>query len=141
MAILEVGNLSAGYGNGFVIRDVSLAVEPGEFVAVLGRNGSGKSTLIKAVQNLLENVRGDGPCAAGEDVFGMSPRQVASRIAYVPQMAEPAFEYSVEEIVRMGRFARQGRFEGSSAGGRRGRRRGHAADRGRRIRRTSSCPS
>ena len=115
MAILEVGKLSAGYGNGFVIRDVSLAVEPGEFVAILGRNGSGKSTLIKAVQNLLENVEGTVRCA-GENVFGLTPRQVASRIAYVSQMAEPAFEFTVEEIVRMGRFARQGRIEGSSAG-------------------------
>lgn len=115
MAILEVGNLSAGYGNGFVVRHVSLAVEPGEFVAILGRNGSGKSTLIKAVQNLLEHVEGTVRYA-GEDVFGLTPRQVASRIAYVPQMAEPAFEYSVAEVVRMGRFARQGRIEGSSAG-------------------------
>lgn len=115
MAILEVRNLSAGYGNGFVVRDVSLAVEPGEFVAVLGPNGSGKSTLIKAVQNLLENVEGTVRCG-GEDVFGLTPRQVASRIAYVSQMAEPAFEYSVEEVVRMGRFARRGRIERASAG-------------------------
>ena len=115
MAILEVRDLSAGYGDGSVIRDVSLAVEPGEFVAVLGPNGSGKSTLVKAVQNLLEDVRGTVRCG-GEDVFGMGPRRVASLVAYVPQMAEPAFEFTVEEIVRMGRFARQGRLERASAG-------------------------
>jgi iron complex transport system ATP-binding protein len=113
MSILEVRNLSAGYENGFVIRGVSLAVEPGEFVAVLGRNGSGKSTLIKAVQNLLVNVEGSVACG-GEDVFRMSPRRIAAKIAYVPQLAEPVFEYAVEEVVLMGRFARQGRLERTS---------------------------
>jgi iron complex transport system ATP-binding protein len=110
MAILEIKDLSAGYENGFVIHGISLAVEPGEFVAILGRNGSGKSTLIKAVQNLLGNVRGR-VFYGGEDVFRMSPRRLAARIAYVPQLADPIFEYAVEEIVLMGRFARQGRFE------------------------------
>jgi iron complex transport system ATP-binding protein len=114
VGILEVSKLSAGYGNGFVIHDISLALEAGEFVAILGRNGSGKSTLIKAAQNLVPQVRGDVRCA-GEDVFSMGPRRVAARIAYVPQMAEPVFDYTVEEIVLMGRFARQGRFERASA--------------------------
>ena len=113
MAMLEIKDLSAGYDDGFVIHDVSLVVEPGEFVAILGRNGSGKSTLIKAVQNLLGNVRGRVACD-GEDVFRMSPRRLAAKIAYVPQLADPIFEYVVEEIVLMGRFARQGRLEKAS---------------------------
>jgi iron complex transport system ATP-binding protein len=114
MAILEIKNLSAGYGGGFVLRGISLALRPGEFVAVLGRNGAGKSTLIKAAQNLVAQVRGEVRCA-GEDVFRAAPRRIAARIAYVPQMAEPVFDYTVEEIVLMGRFARQGRFERASA--------------------------
>jgi iron complex transport system ATP-binding protein len=114
MPILEVHDLSAGYDDGFVVHDVSLTVEPGEFVAILGRNGSGKSTLIKAVQNLLGNVRGQVVCD-GKDVFRMSPRRLAAKIAYVPQLAEPIFEYSVEEIVLMGRFAKQGRLEKASS--------------------------
>ena len=113
MGILEVKDLSAGYDDGFVIHGISLAVGPGEFVAILGKNGSGKSTLIKAVQNLLANVRGAVHCG-GEDVFRMSPRRIAARIAYVPQLAEPVFEYTVEEVVLMGRFARQGRLEKTS---------------------------
>jgi iron complex transport system ATP-binding protein len=114
MVILEIKRLSAGHGRGFVLHDVSLEVGPGEFVAVLGPNGAGKSTLIKAVQNLVAEARGEVRCG-GEDVFRMGPRRIAARIAYVPQMAEPVFDYTVEEIVLMGRFARQGRFERASA--------------------------
>jgi iron complex transport system ATP-binding protein len=113
MNILETKNLAAGYDGGFVIRDITLAVGPGEFVAILGKNGSGKSTLVKAVQNLLANVRGTVLCG-GEDVFRMGPRRIAARIAYVPQLAEPVFEYTVGEIVLMGRFARQGRLAKAS---------------------------
>lgn len=114
MSWLEIENLSAGYDGRDVIHGISLTVEPGEFVAVLGRNGSGKSTLIKAVQNLLGRVRGRVRCG-GEDVACLGPRRLAARIAYVPQMAEPVFEYAVEDIVLMGRFARQGRLEKASA--------------------------
>lgn len=114
MGILEIKDLSAGYDAGFVVRDITLKVEPGEFVAVLGRNGSGKSTLIKAVQGLLENVAGEVRCG-GEDAFRLGPRRLAARMAYVPQLAEPVFEYSVEEIVLMGRFARRGRLGSASA--------------------------
>jgi len=114
MRLLEVTGLSAGYGTGDVLHDVSLAVEAGEFVAVLGRNGSGKSTLLKAVQNLLANVRGRVLCG-GEDVSRLGPRRIAARIAYVPQLAEPVFEYTAGEVVLMGRFARRGRLESVSA--------------------------
>lgn len=114
MSLLEVTDLAAGYETGDVIHDVWLSIEPGEFVAILGRNGAGKSTLIKAVQNLLPNVRGGVMCG-GEDVFRMGPRRIAARIAYVPQLAEPVFEYTVGEVVYMGRFARRGRLESVSA--------------------------
>ncbi|MGD1009964.1 MAG: ABC transporter ATP-binding protein [Candidatus Aminicenantales bacterium] len=115
MAILEVKNLSAGYDGGFVIKDISLALEPGEFVAVLGRNGSGKSTLIRAMMGLLGNVRGE-VVLDGDDLFRLGRREIARKIAYVPQLAEPIFEFTAREVVLMGRYARQSRFETLSAG-------------------------
>jgi len=115
MAILAAKNLSAGYDGGFVIRDISLALEPGEFVAVLGRNGSGKSTLLRALLGLLGTVRGQ-VLLEGEDLGRLGRREIAKKIAYVPQLSEPVFEFTAREIVLMGRYARQARLETLSAG-------------------------
>ncbi|TEU07076.1 MAG: ABC transporter ATP-binding protein [Candidatus Aminicenantes bacterium] len=113
MAILEVDKLSAGYENGDVIQDISFSLNKSEFISVLGKNGSGKSTLIKALQGLLKNVSGR-ILVDGEDVFSLSPRQLAKKISYVPQIFSSSFEFSVAETVLMGRYAHQGRLGGSS---------------------------
>jgi len=109
MVILEIEDLSAGYENGFVIHGLSLSLAPGDFVALLGRNGSGKSTFIKAVQGLLHNVQGSVKID-GVNLFRLGRKEIARRIAYVPQLFEPVFEFTAEEIVGMGRYARQARF-------------------------------
>lgn len=113
MSILEVKNLCAGYEDGRVIEDISFSLQDGEFLSVLGRNGSGKSTLIKALQRLLKNVSGE-VMVDGQDIFSLSPRQVAKKIAYVPQIFDFPFEFSVAETVLMGRYVHQGRLGGSS---------------------------
>lgn len=113
MTILEVKNLSAGYDNGHVIKNVSFSLKKGEFISILGRNGSGKSTLIKALQGLLKNVSGK-ITVDDEDIFSLKPRQIAKKIAYVPQIFSFSFEFSVMEIVLMGRYVHQGRLGGSS---------------------------
>ena len=114
MAVLDLDKLSAGYENGFVIHDISLSVEPGEFLAVLGRNGSGKSTLIRAVLNLLPNVTGR-VLLNSRDVSALNRRETAQLAAYVPQLMEPVFQFSVWDIVLMGRYARQRRVESLTA--------------------------
>jgi iron complex transport system ATP-binding protein len=115
MAILEIQDLSAGYENGFVIKGISLSLEPGEFIAVMGRNGSGKSTLIRAAQGFLRNVEGR-VALEGENLFRMSRREIAEKIAYVPQLSEPVFEFTAGEIVRMGLYNRQARLQSLSPG-------------------------
>ena len=110
MTMLHVSNLSAGYGNGDIISDISFSLEQGEFIAVLGPNGSGKSTLIKALQGLLKNVQGTVEVDK-KDVFTSTAQQIAKQIAYVPQRSSLSFEFSVMEIVHMGRYVYQGRWE------------------------------
>ncbi len=110
MSILNVLNLSAGYGNGDVITDISFSLEEGEFIAILGRNGSGKSTLIKALQGLLKNVRGTVEVGK-KNAFTLTAQHLAKQIAYVPQISNLFFEFSVLEIIHMGRYVHQGRLE------------------------------
>src|SRR3972149_3119641 len=114
MGILEVRTLRAGYGSGDVVRDIDISLEKGEFSCILGPNGSGKSTLIKALQGLLKDVNGEIR-VDGLDLFRMTRREVACRIAFVPQIAVLTFDFSVFEVVAMGRYAHQGRLAGLSA--------------------------
>jgi len=114
MPILETRGLFAGYGGGPVIRGVDFALEEGGFVSILGPNGSGKSTLIRAVQGLLKDTAGQ-IFLAGRTLSGMGRREIARLVAFVPQFFDLAFEFSVLEILTMGRYARQQRFAGLSA--------------------------
>ncbi len=118
MAVLEAAKLSAGYGDGDVIRDIDLCLEKGEFVCILGPNGSGKSTLVRALQGLLGDVSGEVRIQ-GNDLFRLKPRQIARMVAFVPQIAELTFEFSVFELVAMGRYIHQRRLSGLSASERR----------------------
>lgn len=106
MKLLTVKNLEAGYDRRPVIDGISLNLEPGEFLAVCGPNGSGKSTLIKAVQQLIPVVRGE-VLINGMDLLRLKAREMAAWIAYVPQVFEPVFEFTVEQTVAMARYYRQ----------------------------------
>lgn len=114
MAILEIQDLSAGYGNGEIVKNITFSLKKGEFLSVLGRNGSGKSTMIKAIQGLLKD-RSGRVLVDGKDVSSLKPRDLAQKIAYVPQLFQVSFEFTVEEIILMGRYVHQGKFTGLTA--------------------------
>lgn len=109
MSILRAENLSAGYENDYVIKNISFAMNRGDFLTIMGPNGSGKSTLIKALQGLLRNVSGRIVVGA-QDLSELKPNQAAKKIAYVPQTSDSSFEFSVLEIVMMGRYIHQRRW-------------------------------
>ena len=113
MAILETRNLKAGYGNGVVIRDIRFSLEKGEFVSVLGPNGSGKTTLIRALQGLLKDSSGE-IFIDGENLFHLKRREISREIAFVPQIPDFGFEFTVRELVSMGRYIHQRRLSGLS---------------------------
>lgn len=93
-----------------VVDDVSLEVRRGEIVAILGPNGSGKTTLLKLLTGSLKPSRGritldDQPYSA------RTRRLLARRIGVVPQETSLAFDYTVLEMVLMGRYPHLGTFE------------------------------
>ena len=99
---IEVKNLSFSYGDRPVLHDISFSVGKGEFLSILGPNGVGKSTLFRCVLGLLSGYTGT-VCVDGVDARSFSIREAAKHIAYIPQSSHSIFNYSVFNIVLMGR--------------------------------------
>ena len=99
---IEVRNLNFSYGNRQVLHDISFTANSGEFLSILGPNGVGKSTLFRCVLGLLSGYTGT-VSVDGTDVRSFSVREMAKHIAYIPQSSHPIFNYSVSDIVLMGR--------------------------------------
>lgn len=106
---LEVKNLSFSYGERKVLKDIDFVVECGELLSVLGPNGVGKSTLFRCMLGLLEPAQGE-ILIDGKSTGQMDARQLAEYIAYIPQSHNPAFNYTVLDMVLMGTTARLGNF-------------------------------
>ena len=98
---LEVKNLSFAYSTHPVLHDVSFTLHKGEFLSVLGPNGVGKSTLFRCILGLLTDYKGQ-ILSDGDDLRRMPRREMARRIAYIPQINRPTFGYTVLDTVLMG---------------------------------------
>ena len=101
---LRLSSVSAGYGDGPVVQDVTLAFPPGSVTAVIGPNGSGKSTLLKAILGLT-------PTVTGDVMLGARPvDELRGQVAYVPQREsiDWSFPVSAQQVVLMGRYRRIG---------------------------------
>lgn len=84
-ALLEVQDIQSYYGLAHVLQGVSLSVQPGELVALLGRNGAGKTTTVKSIMGLV-SVRGGHIRCDGDDFVGLPAESVAQfGIGYVPE--------------------------------------------------------
>ena len=107
--ILSTSGLRSGYGTGDVLQNVSIEVNPGEIVGVLGRNGMGKSTLMRTAIGLLP-ARAGKVVFEGEDITRESADLRARRgIGYVPQGREIFPHLTVLENLQIGRLVNAGR--------------------------------
>ncbi len=109
MALLEISDLHAQYGQAQVLDGVAFVVEAGSVVALMGRNGAGKSTTIKAIMGLVPPTRGSVRFD-GAEIAGRMPYEIARLgLGYVPEDRRIFTELSVMENLEVGRRApRQG---------------------------------
>lgn len=104
MALLEVKNVTAGYGDTEILRDVSIEVGEGEMVTIIGPNGAGKSTVMKTIFGLL-HPRTGSVHFNGEDISALQPYQIVERgMCYVPQVSNVFTDLTVSENLEMGAF-------------------------------------
>jgi branched-chain amino acid transport system ATP-binding protein len=106
--LLELRNLSAGYGAVEALRDVSLTVEEGEIVALLGSNGAGKSTTLRAISGLLKPRAGE-ILLAGTPIGGLHPEKIVRLgVAHVPEGRRLFPGLTVRENIMLGASNREG---------------------------------
>lgn len=107
--MLTVEHLEAGYGESVILRGVTLKVEPGQVVCLLGRNGVGKTTLMKSVMGVLKARKGSVRYA-GKDLTKRHPGERArSGLGYVPQGREIFPQLTVRDNLLIGLEAARGR--------------------------------
>ena len=107
---LQVDHVSWSIDGKPILRDVSLAVEPGSITGLIGPNGSGKSTLLRCIYRALKPDSG-AITLDGKDIIRMDIRETARRVAVVLQEYPSDFQFTVGEIVSMGRNPHKGMFD------------------------------
>lgn len=111
---LELRDISFAYGRGASVRrvldGVSLEVSRGSVVGLLGPNGSGKTTLLRVLSGVLTPARGHVGLE-GQPLAALTRRELAARVAIVPQDTHSTFDFTVLEMVLMGRYPHLGPFE------------------------------
>jgi len=107
--MIKIRDVDLDYGAQAVLREVSFQSGTGEFLGIIGPNGSGKTTLLKAISRIVPPSRGVillDDRALGE----FSSLELSREVAVVPQASEPGFDFTVRDVVLMGRYPHIGRF-------------------------------
>lgn len=111
--IIELKNLSIGYGNKSVLQDVNAKINKGEIVGIIGCNGAGKSTLLKTIRGLLTKQSGD-ILYFGRNLESFAEKELAREVAYLQQSVEVGFGYTGKDIVLAGRYPYMKWWKGES---------------------------
>jgi len=98
---IEAKSVCFSYGKNEILHGMDFAAQKGQLIAVLGPNGAGKSTLFRCLLGLYHSYQGS-ITIEGREVKNMQPREIAAKVAYIPQTHTPTFHYTVLEMVLMG---------------------------------------
>ena len=109
MSVLEARKASVKRDGRTIFGPASVQVGAGEMTALIGPNGSGKSTLLRLFAGLWRPDDGE-MLLDGRAIHSLPRREMARRVAFVPQEAQIDFAFTVAEILAMGRYAHRGRF-------------------------------
>ncbi len=107
--IIAVNDLHFSYSKQPVLDGVDFSLHRGEVVSLLGPNGCGKSTLIRLILKLIHSSRGE-ILINNKTIHNYSHKEIAEHIAYIPQYHNVPFNYTVLEMVMMGRVSKLGFF-------------------------------
>lgn len=110
---LEVKSAVCGYGTKKAVENISLSVQSGEILCLLGPNGVGKTTFLKSILGFLELLDGE-ILLNGVSIHRLPKRRLAKVVGYVPQAHTPPFPFTVLDVVLMGRTAHMGMFASPS---------------------------
>ena len=111
---LYANGLSAGYTDGFHIRELDLSIPSGKITSLIGANGSGKSTILKALTRLIPKDQGN-LYLDGQSIYQIPTKEIARKLAILPQNAQCPDALTVEELVENGRYPHRRRFGGLTA--------------------------
>jgi iron complex transport system ATP-binding protein len=98
----EFRKISAAYNGRQVLSDVSCSIKQGDFISIVGPNGAGKSTLLKLMVKLLSPSSGE-IIFSGQPLSGITPRELALSVGYLPQATNVIFSLSCFDMVMIGR--------------------------------------
>ena len=111
--IIELRDLSIGYGNKKVLQNINAKINKGEIVGIIGCNGAGKSTLLKTIRGLLPKQSGE-ILYFGRKLESFSEKELAREVAYLQQNVEVGFGYTGKDIVLAGRYPYMKWWKGES---------------------------
>lgn len=107
---LNVEHLSVSFSNANIVNDVSIRVQNKQFVGLIGPNGCGKSTLLKSIYKVIKPQKGD-VFLSDIDILKSNPKKVSQKLGVVGQFNELSFDFTVYEMVLMGRTPHKGMLD------------------------------
>ncbi len=109
MSVITTKNLNISYGNIDIVKDLNLSIPEGKITTIIGANGCGKSTILKTIARILKPKSGE-IYVSGTEINKQSSKELAKKMAVLPQTPKAPDGLTVEELIAYGRFPHQKGF-------------------------------